>query len=118
MCWLSSRYQLESATRQTQALALHLAKASGAQTKQIASATEMAGEVASATEEVSGNAERAADVARHSVDDAHKGGDAVRRTDYDPVPIRDALMRSIVAVNAAQVAVTAFHQRLTADSGP
>jgi twitching motility protein PilJ len=29
---------------------------------------------------VSGNAERAADVARHSVDVAHKGGDAVRRT--------------------------------------
>jgi twitching motility protein PilJ len=36
--------------------------------------------VASSIEEVSGNAERAADVARHSVDVAHKGGDAVRRT--------------------------------------
>ncbi len=32
------------------------------------------------TEEVSGNAERSADVARHSVDVAHKGGEAVRRT--------------------------------------
>ncbi|HTX23521.1 MAG TPA: methyl-accepting chemotaxis protein [Steroidobacteraceae bacterium] len=75
-----SAIQLDSAARQTQALAQHLAKSSGAQSKQIAAATETAGAVASATEEVSGNAERAADVARHSVDVAHKGGDAVRRT--------------------------------------
>ncbi|MEJ0006568.1 MAG: methyl-accepting chemotaxis protein [Steroidobacteraceae bacterium] len=76
----SSAIQLDGAARQTQALAQHLAKASGAQSKQIAAATETAGHVASATEEVSGNAERAADVARHSVDVAHKGGEAVRRT--------------------------------------
>jgi twitching motility protein PilJ len=76
----SSAISLDGAARQTQALAQHLAKASGAQSKQIASATETAGHVAAATEEVSGNAERAADVARHSVDVAHKGGDAVRRT--------------------------------------
>jgi twitching motility protein PilJ len=76
----SSAISLDGAARQTQALAQHLAKASGAQSKQIAAATETAGHVASATEEVSGNAERAADVARHSVDVAHKGGDAVRRT--------------------------------------
>jgi twitching motility protein PilJ len=75
-----SAIQLDSAARQTQALAQHLAKSSGAQSKQIAAATETAGAVATATEEVSGNAERAADVARHSVDIAHKGGDAVRRT--------------------------------------
>jgi twitching motility protein PilJ len=75
-----SAIQLDGAARQTQALAQHLAKASGAQSKQIAAATETAGTVASATEEVSGNAERASDVARHSVDVAHKGGDAVRRT--------------------------------------
>jgi twitching motility protein PilJ len=31
-------------------------------------------------EEVSGNAERCSDVARHAVDVAHKGGEAVRRT--------------------------------------
>ncbi|HTW38061.1 MAG TPA: methyl-accepting chemotaxis protein [Steroidobacteraceae bacterium] len=75
-----SAIQLDGAARQTQALAQHLAKSSGAQSKQIAAATETAGAVAAATEEVSGNAERAADVARHSVDVAHKGGDAVRRT--------------------------------------
>ncbi len=75
-----SAIQLDSAARQTQALAQHLAKSSGAQSKQIAAATETAGAVAAVTAEVSGNAERAADVARHSVDVAHKGGDAVRRT--------------------------------------
>jgi twitching motility protein PilJ len=75
-----SAIQLDSATRQTQALSQHLAKASGAQSKQIASATESAGSMAASVEEVSGNAERAADVARHSVEVAHKGGDAVRRT--------------------------------------
>jgi twitching motility protein PilJ len=75
-----SAIQLDGAARQTQALSQQLAKASGAQSKQIASATETAGKVAAATEEVSGNAERASDVARHSVDVAHKGGDAVRRT--------------------------------------
>src|SRR6201999_2419580 len=75
-----SAIQLDSATRQTQALSQHLAKASGAQSKQIASATESAGSMGSSVEEVSRNAERAADVARHSVEGAHKGGDAVRRT--------------------------------------
>ncbi|TLY56152.1 MAG: methyl-accepting chemotaxis protein [Gammaproteobacteria bacterium] len=68
------------ATRQTQALSQHLSRASGAQSKQIASATESAASMASTVEEVSGNAERASDVARHSVEVAHKGGDAVRRT--------------------------------------
>jgi twitching motility protein PilJ len=75
-----SAIQLDHATRQTQALSQHLAKASGAQSKQIASATESASSMAASVEAVSGNAERASDVARHSVEVAHKGGDAVRRT--------------------------------------
>ena len=75
-----SAIQLDGATRQTQALSAHLAKASSAQSKQIAGATESAGNMASCTEAISGNSERASDVARHSVDVAHKGGDAVRRT--------------------------------------
>src|SRR6185436_1291840 len=75
-----SAIQLDGATRQTQALSAHLAKASSAQTKQISGATESAGNMANSTEAISGNAERASDVARHSVDVAHKGGDAVRRT--------------------------------------
>ena len=75
-----SAIKLDAATRQTQALSTHLAKASGAQSKQIASASESIAAMAASTEEVSGNAERSSDVARHSVDIAHKGGDAVRRT--------------------------------------
>jgi twitching motility protein PilJ len=75
-----SAIKLDAATRSTQALSTHLAKASSAQSKQIGSASESITAMASSTEEVSGNAERAADVARHSVDIAHKGGDAVRRT--------------------------------------
>ena len=72
--------KLDAATRQTQALSTHLAKASSAQSNQIGAASESIAAMAASTEEVSGNAERSADVARHSVDIAHKGGDAVRRT--------------------------------------
>ncbi len=75
-----SAIKLDAATRQTQALSTHLAKASAAQSKQIGAASESIAIMAASTEEVSGNAERSADVARHSVDIAHKGGDAVRRT--------------------------------------
>jgi twitching motility protein PilJ len=71
---------LDAATRQTQAAAGHLAKASVAQSRQVAAATDAVGAMAASIEEVSGNAERSADVARHAVDVAHKGGDAVRRT--------------------------------------
>jgi twitching motility protein PilJ len=72
--------QLDAATRQTQAAAGHLAKASVAQSRQVAAATDAVGAMATSIEEVSGNAERSADVARHAVAVAHKGGDAVRRT--------------------------------------
>jgi twitching motility protein PilJ len=89
-----SSIQVDGATRQTQALAQHLAKATGAQSKQIASATESAAGMASSTEEVSGNAERAADVARHSVEVAHKGGDAVRRTIDGMNTIRETIQET------------------------
>ncbi len=89
-----SAIQLDSATRQTQALSGHLAKASGAQSKQIASATESAGGMATSAEEVSGNAERASDVARHSVEVAHKGGDAVRRTIDGMNTIRETIQET------------------------
>src|SRR6185437_7503913 len=89
-----SAIQLDGATRQTQALSQHLAKASGAQSKQIASATEYAGGMAGSVAEVSGNAERAADVARHSVEVAHKGGDAVRRTIDGMNTIRETIQET------------------------
>jgi twitching motility protein PilJ len=90
----ASAIQLDSATRQTQALSAHLAKASGAQSKQIASATENAAKMAGSVEEVSGNAERASDVARHSVEVAHKGGEAVRRTIDGMNTIRETIQET------------------------
>ena len=89
-----SAIPLDGAAKQTQALSAHLAKASGAQSKQIASATESIAAMASSTEEVSGNAERASDVARHSVDVAHKGGDAVRRTIDGMNAIRETIQET------------------------
>jgi twitching motility protein PilJ len=50
------------------------------QGREIAAATGSIVSMASSIEEVSGNAERSSDVARHSVEVAHKGGAAVRRT--------------------------------------
>ena len=50
-----SAIQLDGATRQTQALSAHLAKASSAQSKQISGATESASNMASSTEAISGN---------------------------------------------------------------
>jgi twitching motility protein PilJ len=89
-----SSVQMDSAARQTQALAQHLAKSSGSQSKQIAAATESIGAMATSIEEVSGNAERASDVARHSVDVAHKGGKAVRRTIEGMNGIREAIQET------------------------
>ncbi len=89
-----SAIQLDGAARQTQALSQHLAKASSAQSKQIASATESASGMANSVAEVSGNAERASDVARHSVEIAHKGGDAVRRTIDGMNTIRETIQET------------------------
>jgi twitching motility protein PilJ len=89
-----SAIQLDGATRQTQALSQHMAKASSAQSRQIASATESIATMAGSIEEVSGNAERAADVARHSVDVAHKGGEAVRRTIDGMNTIRETIQET------------------------
>ncbi len=72
--------QLDGAARQTQAAASHLAKASVAQSRQVATATDAVTAMATSIEEVSGNAERCSDVARHAVDVSHKGAGAVRRT--------------------------------------
>jgi len=89
-----SAIQVDGAARQSQSLAAHLGKASSAQTKQIASATESIAAMAASTEEVSGNAERASDVARHSVDVAHKGGEAVRRTIDGMNAIRETIQET------------------------
>jgi twitching motility protein PilJ len=89
-----SAITLDAAVKQTQSSAGHLAKASVAQSKQIALASESVAAMAASTEEVSGNAERSADVARHSVDVAHKGGDAVRRTIDGMNAIRETIQET------------------------
>jgi twitching motility protein PilJ len=85
---------LDAAAKQTLAAGGHLAKASVAQSKQVASASESAAAMASSVEEVSGNAERSSDVARHAVDIAHKGGDAVRRTIDGMNAIRETIQET------------------------
>jgi twitching motility protein PilJ len=89
-----SAIQLDGATKQTQTAAAHMAKASGAQSRQISSASESMADMASSIEEVSGNSERCSDVARHSVDIAHKGGDAVRRTIDGMNAIRETIQET------------------------
>lgn len=89
-----SAVSLDSAAKQTQGSVGQLAKASVAQSKQVALASESVAAMAASTEEVSGNAERSADVARHSVDVAHKGGDAVRRTIDGMNAIRETIQET------------------------
>src|SRR6202522_1061629 len=89
-----SAIHLGGATKQTQAAAAHMAKASSAQSRQICSASESMADVAASIEEVSGNSERCSDVARHSVDIAHKGGDAVRRTIDGMNAIRETIQET------------------------
>ncbi len=89
-----SAVSLDASARQTQASAGHLAKASVAQQKQVALASESVAAMAASTEEVSGNAERSSDVARHSVDVAHKGGEAVRRTIDGMNAIRETIQET------------------------
>ncbi len=71
---------VDSAAKQTENTAAHMAKAAENQAREINAATESVVSMAKSIEEVSGNAERSSDVARHSVEVAHKGGEAVRRT--------------------------------------
>jgi len=71
---------VDSAAKQTENTATHMAKAAENQALEINAATESVVSMAASIEEVSGNAERSSDVARHSVEVAHKGGEAVRRT--------------------------------------
>ncbi len=71
---------VDSAAKQTENTATHMARAADNQGLEINAATESIVSMAASIEEVSGNAERSSDVARHSVEVAHKGGEAVRRT--------------------------------------
>jgi len=85
---------VDTATKQTENTAAHLAKAADNQKKEISAATESIVSMAASIEEVSGNAERSSDVARHSVEVAHKGGEAVRRTIDGMNAIRETIQET------------------------
>jgi twitching motility protein PilJ len=85
---------VDTATKQTENTAAHLAKAAENQAREINAATESIVLMAASIEEVSGNAERSSDVARHSVEVAHKGGEAVRRTIDGMNAIRETIQET------------------------
>jgi len=85
---------VDSAAKQTENTAVHMARASATQTREVSAATESIVSMAGSIEEVSGNAERSSDVARHSVEIAHKGGDAVRRTIDGMNAIRETIQET------------------------
>ncbi|MEL7186053.1 MAG: methyl-accepting chemotaxis protein, partial [Pseudomonadota bacterium] len=85
---------VDTATKQSESTAGHLAKAADTQAKEINAATESIVSMAASIEEVSGNAERSSDVARHSVEVAHKGGEAVRRTIDGMNAIRETIQET------------------------
>ena len=82
---------VDAASKQTEGTARQLLRASETQAKQAAAASESMARMAISIEEVSGNAERCSDVARHSVEIAHKGGEAVRRTIAGMNTIRETI---------------------------
>ena len=82
---------VDAAAKQTEASSRQLVRSSETQAKQAAAASDSMGRMASSIEEVSGNAERCSDVARHAVEVAHKGGEAVRRTIAGMNTIRETI---------------------------
>jgi twitching motility protein PilJ len=88
-----SAIQLDGAAKQTQARR-RTWRRRAAPVAQISSASESMADMAASIEEVSGNSERCSDVARHSVDIAHKGGDAVRRTIDGMNAIRETIQET------------------------
>jgi len=82
---------VDAASKQTEGTARHLVRSAETQSKQAAAASESMGRMAISIEEVSGNAERCSDVARHAVEISHKGGEAVRRTIAGMNTIRETI---------------------------
>lgn len=85
---------VDTASKQTENTASHMARAADTQTREINAATQSIVSMAASIEEVSGNAERSSDVARHSVEVAHKGGEAVRRTIDGMNTIRETIQET------------------------
>lgn len=82
---------VDAAAKQTEASSRQLVRVSETQAKQAVAASDSVSKMATSIEEISGNAERCSDVARYSVDIAHKGGEAVRRTIEGMNTIRETI---------------------------
>ena len=82
---------VDAASKQTEGTSRHLLRSAETQAKQAAAASESMARMAISIEEVSGNAERCSDVARHAVEISHKGGEAVRRTIAGMNTIRETI---------------------------
>ena len=82
---------VDAAAKQTEATSVQLVKSAETQAKQSAAASDSVATMTASVEEISGNAERCSDVARHAVDIAHKGGEAVRRTIAGMNTIRETI---------------------------
>jgi twitching motility protein PilJ len=82
---------VDAAAKQSESTAHHMVRAAETQAKQAIAATSAIGQMNQSVEEVSGNAERCSDVARHAVEVAHKGGEAVRRTIEGMNTIRETI---------------------------
>ena len=87
----NSSILVDAAAKQTEGTSRQLVRSAETQAKQAAAASESMARMATSIEEVSGNAERCSDVARHSVEIAHKGGEAVRRTIAGMNTIRETI---------------------------
>jgi twitching motility protein PilJ len=85
---------VDAAAKQTETTARELVRSSETQARQAAAASDSIGQMAMSIEEVSGNAERCSDVARHAVDVSHKGGEAVRRTIEGMNTIRETIQET------------------------
>jgi len=82
---------VDAAAKQSESTAHHMVRASETQVRQAAAASNSITEMMASVEEISGNAERCSDVARHSVAVAHKGAEAVRRTIEGMNTIRETI---------------------------
>jgi twitching motility protein PilJ len=82
---------VDAAAKQTETTSKQLLRSAETQSKQAAAASDSVATMAASVEEISGNAERCSDVARHAVDIAHKGGEAVRRTIEGMNTIRETI---------------------------
>ena len=89
-----STIMVDSATKQSEVSARRLDETQAGQLRQIKLASEAITAMNVSIDEVSGDAERSADVARHSVDVAHKGGVAVRRTIEGMNTIRETIQET------------------------